>query len=58
MRTFAMTPTFAYNAACESLAKQHMDELEADAKAKPVIAQEMSAGVFDEDKLLELMQEA
>jgi len=53
-----MTHTLAYNAALESLAEQHMDELEADAKAKPVIAQEMTAGVFDEDKLLELMQEA
>jgi hypothetical protein len=53
-----MTHTLAYNAALESPAELHMDELEADAKAKPVIAQEMAAGVFDEDKLLELMQEA
>jgi hypothetical protein len=41
-----MTHTFAYNAALESLAEQHVDELEAD------------AGAFDEDNLFELMQEA
>jgi len=45
-RAFAMTHTFAYNAALESLAEQHVDELEAD------------AGAFDEDNLFELMQEA
>jgi hypothetical protein len=42
----------AYNAALESLAEEHLNELEADARTNPSITKGITVGVFDEDEFL------